>query len=174
MSLRLLLGELLVLAGSGGWGWLMASRLQRRPRELASLQTALSMLHTEIGYRQTPLPEALQAAAQGAAPAVRCLLTQVAVDLVAPEPLRTEEAWRRAMARVEHLAAWTAEDVAALRGLGEVLGASGAEDQVRHLSACVRQLQLAERRARTGLERRARMWMYLGVLAGAALVLLAI
>ena len=168
------IGACLTLAGSGGWGWLLARQLQRRPAELAAIQAALGVLRTEIEYRRTPLPTALTRAARGGPAAVRCLLESTAMVLGQGGGVTPGEAWSSALTRADRISAWTTEDLVLLSRLGDALGASGPEDQVRHIEACSRQLRLAEGRARSGLERRARMWLYLGVLVGAALVLVTI
>jgi stage III sporulation protein AB len=166
-------GALCTVAATGGWGWLLAQRVRERPAELAALQAALSLLRTEIGYGRTPLPEALARAGQGGPPAVRCLFCTAAAHLAAGTGASAAEAWQRALEEADAVATWTPDDLVELARLGEALGRSTAPEQLRHIDTCAERLRWAEQLARRGLERRARMWLYLGVLAGAALALTA-
>lgn len=167
-----LAGALCVCAGTGGWGYLLARQVQRHPRDLAATQGALEALRTEIVYAATPLPQALRrvGTARGGPAAALC---QTAADhLERGSGVSAAEAWAEALRVADAQGAWDAGDVAALGQLGQALGASGREDQARHIAACLARLRQAEAAARVGAEARARMWLYLGVLAGAALVLL--
>ena len=166
------LGAVLTMAATGGFGLLLARQLRRRPQDLAALQAALSCLRTEVEYGRTPLPEALVRAAAGP-PAVRGLFSGAAARLQAERGATAAEAWTEALAEAELRSAWSPEDTALIRWLGEQLGRSDTSDQVRHIEGCLRRLRAAEAEARRGLERRVRMWLYLGVLAGAGLVLAA-
>ena len=165
------LGALCTVSATGGWGWILARGLRQRPDELAAAQAALSILRTEIAYGRTPLAEALTHAGRGVSPAVGRLFAGAAERLATGGGWSPAEAWEGALAEADGLSAWTREDVAELARLGGALGRSGVADQVRHIAACAERLRLAEQRARHGLERRARMWLYLGVLAGAGLAL---
>lgn len=165
------LGVLCVILATGGGGWLVARRLRARPDELAGLQAALSILRTEIEYGHTPLADALERAAHGGLPPVAGLFVAAARLLRAGGALAPEEAWTQALSIADPIASWAPDDVVVLTRLGAALGGSGPEDQVRHIEGCVARLRLAEERARSGLEARARMWLYLGVLAGAGLAL---
>jgi stage III sporulation protein AB len=59
-----------------------------------------------------------------------------------------------------------------LLGLSEVLGASGRADQVRHLALARERLAGQEARAAAERARYERLARYMGVLSGAALVLI--
>lgn len=167
-------GVACVCGGSGGWGWLVARQLHRRPAELAGMQVALEALRTEIGYAGTPLAEALRRAAAVSHGPAAALCRSAARHLGAGTGQTPGEAWAAALAEVDALSSWDATDLKAIGWLGPALGGSDAADQVRHIALCTARLRAAEEAARSGAERQARMWLYLGVLAGAALVLVAL
>lgn len=167
-------GVCCVCGGTGGMGYLIARQLRRRPEELAAAQAALAALRTEIEYAGTPLPEALERAADATGGPAATLCREAAGRLRGGGGLSAAEAWTGALALADPRSSWSEGDLAALRGLGPALGASGAADQVRHIELCAGRLRAAEAEARGGVERQARMWLYLGVLAGAALVLFAL
>ena len=161
-----------VLCAASGWGWLVARQLARRPLELGAIAAALEALRTEIAYARTPLPQALRRAAAGSQDPAGGLMREVAAGLDAGTGRSTADAWADALAAADARSAWTAADVAALARLGHALGRSDASEQTRHIALCVEQLRRLEDEARATAERQARMWRYLGVLLGAALVLM--
>ena len=168
-----LCGAACVVAGSSGWGFLLARQLRRRPIELAALEAALELLRTEIEYARSPLPEALRrTAAASTGPATR-LLAGTADRLDRGGGEGCAAALKAALADAEQRSAWVSADVQALEGLGRALGASDAADQVRHIALCVARLRAGAAQAAIQAERQARMWTYLGCLGGMALVLLA-
>lgn len=166
-------GVVCTLAATGGFGVLLARQQRRRPEDLAALQAALGALRTEVEYGRTPLAEALVRTAAAGTPPVRALFAGAAARLRAARGTTAAEAWRAALAEAEPRSAWSAEDIVPIRQLGDQLGRSDAADQVRHIESCVRRLRAAEVEARRGLERRVRMWLYLGFLAGAGVILAA-
>ena len=161
-------------AAPSGWGYIAARQLRRRPTELAGARAVLEALRTEIAYAATPLPQALRSAARvGGGPAVElCLRAAGGLDGGGGAAVR--DVWDEALAVVDARSAWMPSDVVALRGLGSALGASDADDQVRHIALCVGRLRAAEAEAVAQAATQARMWLYLGVLAGLALALAAL
>ena len=168
------LGAGCLAAAPSGWGYIAARQLRRRPTELAGARAVLEALRTEIAYAAAPLPAALRSAAKsGSGPAVELCL-RAAAQLEGGGGAAVREVWDDALNAVDARSAWTSVDVVALRGLGSALGASDADDQVRHIALCVGRLRAAEAQAATQAGTHARMWMYLGVLAGLALALTAL
>ncbi len=165
-------GASAIVAGSSGWGLLVARQVRRRPVELAAAETALELLRTEIAYARSPLPEALRHAARASSGPARRLLDGTADHLEQGGGEGCAAAWARALAEAESRSAWTPADVEALAGLGRALGASDAADQVRHIALCAARLKAGAAEAAARAEPQARMWTYLGCLGGLALVLL--
>ncbi len=168
-----LAGAACVLAGSTGWGLLVARQLRRRPVELAALEAALELLRTEITYARSPLPEALRRSARGVGGPAARLLAGAAAALQHGGGEGGAAAWDAALAEAEPRSAWAPADIRALQDLGRALGVSDAEDQARHIALCVGRLKSGATQAEVLAERHARMWTYLGCLGGMALVLLA-
>ena len=164
-------GACCIVAGSSGWGLLIARQLRRRPAELARLAGALQSLRTEVDYARTPLPQALRRAGQSDAGPAGLLLRGTAERLDRGGGAGPADAWSAALAEAGDRSAWAPSDVEELTRLGQALGGSDAADQVRHLALAIARLHTAEGESAALAERQARMWSYLGVLAGLALVL---
>lgn len=175
-----MIGGGLVMGTAAYVGWNLAARLSGRPRELRSLQTALAILGSEIEWGQTPLPAALRSAANAGGGRVAELLREAAalVEGGGPEPeptaLTVREALTRAITRHGPRSNLTPDDLAILGSLAPILGATGRQDQSRHLALARERLTGAEAHARADLERYERLARWGPVLVGAAIVLILI
>lgn len=167
-----LAGASLIIGATTYAGWQVAGRYARRPIQLRDLQTGLAILQTEVEYGASPLPEALERAARAAGPSVGPIFAETARQLCQGGGATPREALEEALAAVAQATALGAEELSAMRALASVLGASGRSDQIRHLQLARHRLEAEEARARDERQRYERMARYLGLLSGAALVLI--
>ncbi|MDN5346880.1 MAG: stage sporulation protein [Clostridia bacterium] len=166
-----LLGSGLVIFGCGMLGLSLAQGYRLRPLHLRNLQSALKMLETEIEYAATPLPEALAKIA-GLADAPATTFFSQAAAALREEPGRPVlETWQQALKFLAAEGSLTAADLNILKSLGQTLGASDREDQLKNIELARLQLQEQEKQAEEEEKRQGRMWRTLGFLLGAALVL---
>lgn len=160
------------MAAPAGVGWQVANGYGRRTRQLRELNSALSLLQTEIGYGAVPLPEAFRHAAAGAAPEIAALLVESADRLEQGGGCTAGEALRASVLAGGEATALKEEDLQVLLALAPALGASGRSEQVRHIALARERLAAAEGRARDEQQRFERVARYLGLLGGAALALI--
>ena len=165
-------GGLLILGATSYAGWQVGGNYARRPAELRDLQTALAVLQTEVEYGATPLPEALRSAAAAAGPAVAPLFARTAERLAAGGGITPGDAMRSILDAGLEGAVLRPEDLEVMRALAGVLGASGREDQVRHLALARERLVALAARAAEERSRYEKLARYVGVLSGTALVLI--
>jgi len=165
-----LAGSALIVGSTSFVGWQVAGGYARRPMHLRDLTSALAVLHTEIEYGATPLPQALAAAGSASAGPVGRLFIDAADRLAAGGGLTPGDALRASVAVRAEETALARPDLEVLLALAPVLGASGRADQVRHLALARERLSGAELEARDERARYERLARYAGVLAGAALV----
>ncbi|SMB98592.1 stage III sporulation protein AB [Thermanaeromonas toyohensis ToBE] len=167
-----LTGAGLVVLSCGFFGLILSHLYQARPVQLKALISGLKLLETEIVYASTPLPQALARTGEQLG-GVAGLLFLEAAALLREEPgLPAVEAWGEGLEKLKEQSALHLEDLDILKTLGQGLGASGREDQVKNLELArehlKRQLVLAEEAA----QRQGKMWRTLGFLLGITLVLL--
>lgn len=166
------LGAGLIIAACAGVGWQAAGNLARRPRELRALQVALGVLETEVAYGASPLPEALLHAAAAVEGSIGRLFARTAEYLSTGGGITPGDALRQALAEMAPDTALRAIDTETLVALSAVLGASDRKDQTRHLSLARQRLAGEEGRAAEERMRYERVYRYIGVLSGVALVLI--
>ena len=147
--------------GLGGWG---ASRLRRRIDCLSGLLRGVDSLMRDVDYLASPLPQALEQAADcaGFAAGVFAAASKL---LRSGEGLSGSEAWLAALAETD-----CREPAAASVGAG--LGETDAAGQLQQLAACRQRLDLAREEAEGELARFGKIWRSMGWCGGAALILL--
>lgn len=163
------IGAALIVAGCGGFGFLMARNISREVSALQRLMGILDYMSCELEYRLTPLPEALRKATVSRDGCVNRVLISLAEELesqVAPDVI---SCMRAALAKTPELPKRTR---AMLEELGISLGAFDLTGQLKGLEAvrqnCSRVLsELEQNRAQ-----RTRSYQTLGLCAGAALAVL--
>ncbi|MCW3490280.1 hypothetical protein [Dethiobacter alkaliphilus] len=167
------LGALLILAAAAAWGNLQAAQLRRRVKELEEFRLGMRLLAAEIGYTSTPLPRALEHV-QERLPGggVSVFFTRAGELLRNPEVADANAAWSRAADEVKEELALTREDWPVLLRAGAGLGSMGRENQIKQLEAAEVQLASHAATAAARCESGEKMWRYLGVMGGLAVVIL--
>lgn len=173
ISLVQWLGSGTVVAGTASLGGKLSQRFHARPRELRELASLLRALSAEITYARVPLPDALERMGRVSSRAspVRAMLVDAGERLRRPG-LTFAQAWTQALSAHLRHTSLTEEDHAILAALGETLGQSGAFEQSGLLAAAVAQLVDREREAIVDRDRYARVYLTIGVLVGALIVVL--
>ncbi len=167
-----LFGAVLALAACAGIGFTLARNYTERPRQLRAIESALQMLETEIVYGATPLTEALDHIAAGCEPGINILFHQTAKELRQAGGCTAGEAWQQALAALFLVSALKNTDIAVLKRLGVSLGLSDRLDQEKHLKLAREQLRQEIKNAEELALKNGRLYRYLGVLGGLALVLI--
>lgn len=165
-------GVLVILGSCRSISAMVAGNFIERPRQLRVLQLGLQVLETEISYANASLPEALETVARRVDPPVNGIFQEAGRSFLSGEGLAFGEAWDYALRKQAPLLALQKRDLEVLRGLGQVIGLSNKEDQGKHLALARHQLQQEEQVSIEERERNVRLWNYLGLAGGAALVLL--
>jgi stage III sporulation protein AB len=167
-----LAGAGLVILSCGFLGLGMAQAYFARPVELRTLNVGLKMLETEIVYTATPLPVALARIGERLGEPVAILFRIAAKLLQEERGLPAAQAWEQGLEALGRKSALTPADLDVLRTLGQGLGASGREDQVKNLELARQHLSRQLIAAEEAANRQGKMWRTLGFLLGTALVLL--
>lgn len=165
-------GAVLVLFAGTMIGYLQAIRFAARPRQIRQLMHALQRLETEIQYGQTPLPQALSRLAAIVPAPVAGLFAEISSDLTRLPETTVRDSWERAMREGWKRTAMKRPEREAMIRLGATLGASGREDQIKHVRLAMHQLQAEESAAREEQHKYEKMSRSLGMLGAALVVIL--
>ncbi|HOC05727.1 MAG: hypothetical protein ACOX21_09420 [Bacillota bacterium] len=165
-----LLASGLIVAASSGLGFAVADGYRHRPRQLRQLQFALTVLGSEIRFRQTPLPQGLQAVASAVGGPVGQLFADLAAVLARAQGRSVSWAWQQV--KPCRGLALSSRDQDLLARLTQVLGAGTVGEQIRQLELHMEHLQQLEQEAERARTANEKIWRYLGVFSGIALVLI--
>ena len=166
------LGILCILSGSTGFGLLCARELELRITELQQLQQTMLLLQGGIRYMHQPLPEAFLHLSESAPDPFRKFFLCIAQDLRGSSGQTAEEIWQRNIKRYLlglHISGQERKD---LEMLGSMLGYLDVQMQVNALDYYLKQLELSLQQALEASKSRRKLYQYMGMLGGAALVIL--
>ncbi|MTI94899.1 MAG: hypothetical protein FH749_05335 [Firmicutes bacterium] len=166
------LAAFMILAASTGLGFALAEGIRNRPRQLRMLQYGLTILLSEIRYRQTPLPHAFQLSARRLDAPVAGLFMALARGLAQAEGRGLYWVWQQTGTAALHDSALSQQDLQVVDSLMRVLGSGCTGEQERQLEMHLRHLQQEEIQAEKQREKTEKMWRYLGVLSGIALIII--
>lgn len=164
-------GMMLVLGGSTGIGISMAKELDQRIEELRILQQLILALRGEIRYRHLPLSEAFLSLAEHAPAPFDGFFDHVAKELECRKGNTAEEIWKRNLKKHLSVLHLNRQELAALGQLGNMLGYLDVEMQVNMLDYYLEQLKISAAQAVEAAKSRRKLYQYMGVLGGAALVI---
>lgn len=163
------MGILMVLMGAAGTGGSMALAVYRSNVLLRQLLAAMELLHSELSFRRTPLPEAMEALAHASQGAVAAFFQAMAQDLA----LRQERSVAVIMRKNLMRSSFTPQARRILQQLGNGLGQYDLDSQLRAVSLAEKRLQERLDEARAQQAGRIRSYCTLGVCAGLAIAILA-
>ena len=167
------MGAFLILGAAAQWGSSQASKLRQRVKQLEEFRLALRLLAAEVGYTATPLPRALaQIGTHLDTVGVRSFFTSVCNRLRESTNSDAASAWLAAATDVQGELSLTAKDWAVIARAAAGLGGLGRDDQIKQLVAAETQLAAHATDAIALCASGEKMWQYLGILSGVALVIL--
>jgi stage III sporulation protein AB len=165
------IGAGLILAASGFWGLVKAEGLSRRRAAAGELLYGADKLETEILYGVTPLPPALFRA--GASMNLcRSLFMGTAEELDKNDRDSVAEIWKKRTLELLEEDVIDREMAETLICFGESLGNSDCQSQQKLFSLLKNQLRAYEEKTRGLRDKNEKMWKFIGVGAGCALILL--
>lgn len=167
-----IIGGVLVVAATSWMGWETAQRFKNRPRQLREMQSGLKMLETEISYGLTPLPAALAKVSHNLQGVTGDFFLYVHKQMTDYPGTTIRQAWNKGMEYLAENGALTKEDQGILSNFGTTLGVSDREHQIKHLRLVMTQMAAVEADAWDEKTKNERMFRYLGVLSGLAIVIL--
>lgn len=167
-----LLGSLIIVITSSWIGFIIAGYYRERPKQLRDFQSALQMLQTEIIYGSTPIPEALSRIAKKTNMPVSTFFQNVKEILYNYRGYTVDEAWEIALKNLHRESSLNKTDKEILSVLGNYLGISDKQDQIKHLKLTSSYLKKQEENAEEERKKNEKMWKYLGVLTGLMIILL--
>ena len=163
------IGAIMVIAGCGGVGFLMAMYDKRELDAVNQLLQVLDYMIYELGYRMTPLPELCRKAAVQCKGSMRSLMKILAGELESQISPDVGCCVSSSLSKVPELPGRSAELICQL---GRTLGIFDLQGQIRGLEAVRDNCITVKRGMEANRTQRIRSYQTLGLCAGAAIAIL--
>lgn len=167
-----LIGSILVLLVSSSIGFQMASRCQGRPRHLRQIISCLGSLRSHIIYACLPLHEAVAQCTNGTNGPVAVFFQKVADMLEKNGSLTPQEIIRNILNEMQGTLMLKSPEIEVLHVLGGNLGVMNCREQEKYLLMVIEQLEQFENEAIRLRDLNTKMYRYLGVCGGLAIVII--
>lgn len=169
-----LIGSLIVLLVTSYMGFKMASQCQKRPQHIRQIISCIGSLRSHILYACLPLHEAVVKCTNGVEGPVAEFFHKIAFCLERDASLTPQEIMKRVLGEMENGLALKRTEREVLYVLAGNLGIMNCEEQEKYLSLVIEQLERFELEAIRLRDLNAKMYRYLGVCGGLAIVIVLI
>lgn len=167
-----LVGSALVLFVSSYTGFQLATRCSQRPEQIRQIVSCLGALKSYITYACLPLHEALRQCTHGTKGPVTEVFYNTAQLLEENGILTPQQALNTALSHVNNRLFLKNAEVEVLGVLGANLGTLNREEQGHYLIMIMEQLEKIESEATRVRDLNTKMYRYLGICSGLAIVIL--
>lgn len=167
-----LIGSCIVLLVSSYIGFKMASQCQERPQHIRQIISCIGSLRSHILYACLPLHEAVAKSTNGIYGPVALFFQNVAVLLEKNTSLTPQEIIKRVLNEMEGSLILKKPEIEVLYVLGGNLGIMNCEEQEKYLSLVIEQLERFELEALRQRDLNTKMYRYLGICGGLAIVII--
>ena len=157
-------GAALLIMGCGGLGLSAVNRLDSRVQDLRGLSAGLEILQRELGWRLSPLPRALEAAAEGTHGRAAQFFAFCAQGVKQLAGASFQTLWNKGLEQCP--LRLSREDRALLEQLGPILGRYDGDSQRQAVENVLSGLSSRLARAEDDRRRLGRVYGVLGVTAG--------
>lgn len=165
------IGAILIIAGCGGYGFLIAAGKRREERLLYQLENILQFMENELNYRLTPLPELCRKSA-GEANGTLCTVFLNLFRELSWQKL--PDAGSCMYAAIQRSGDIPAKVRRLLVQLGHTLGRFDLDGQIQGIQSVRKRCEEALTSLRSNREERLRSYQTLGICAGSALAIILI
>ena len=167
-------GGIFVVTAGAAMGFQMAWRYGERPRQIRQLISCLSALQSYIYFSAMPLSEALHHSSDGVEGAVSTMFCR-AGELLAVHPVLTpEEAFLIAEGEQKRKLTFNKPEQELLQLFWSHLGMMNRDEQAKNLRLIQEQLEKVAHEATAIRDPNMKMYRYLGVCSGLAVVIMLI
>lgn len=167
-----LVGGMLVVFVSSYIGFQFAARCSNRPKQIRQIVSCLGSLKSYITYACLPLNEALIQCTHGTYGPVADLFHNTATLLETNGGLTPQQAINKALSNMQGSLCLGKGELEVLGVLGGNLGVMNCEEQGNYLTLIIEQLEKFENEAARLRDLNTKMYRYLGICGGLAVVIL--
>lgn len=155
-------------------GYLYGKSFSSRLQNLIVLEQCIKILETEVVYGLTPLPEALSNVYKKGKEKVSYIFEEIKKDLIMNKRGGVYDSFLSIEDKLYNNLNFKKEDVEVFLSLGRVLGTSDRIDQQKNFILVSNQISAQILEARQEKDKNEKLYRNLGVITGAAIIILLI
>jgi len=167
-----ILGGILIIISSILIGLIKAKDFEKRTADLRDIISILQVLETEICYKSNILSVAMLNCAQLKSGSNTASFFKRASELLENRDMSSEEAWHEAVTKNIKKTSLREEDLQILLCLGNSLGTSDYEGQIKNIGFIIKQVDGQVAKADAECSKYQAMYRKLGILSGIAVVIM--
>jgi stage III sporulation protein AB len=165
-------GSIIVVLCCSFIGFVLSQDLIKRPKQLRELQGLLQMFENQITYLSDIIIEAFERISRVGRCDTSIFFSRTAEILKEDASCGAPSAWERAVRECIRVTSLKKEDEEILTAFGKSLGNTDLEGQIKNIRLTLSQLKAQEEKAEENRNRNERMYRSLGLIGGAAIVIL--
>lgn len=169
-----IIGSVLVLITSSYIGFKMAASCQERPHHLRQIISCIASMRSYILYARVPLHEAVAQCTNGIYGPVATFFQKIATMLEKQTTLTPQEVISKVLHEMQGSLMLNTPEIEVLHVLGGNLGQMNCTEQEKYLLLVIEQLERFENEAIRLRDLNTKMYRYLGVCGGMAIVIILI
>ena len=167
-----IIGIIVVLAASWGYGSGLIYRLNQHRSQLFSLRELIDLFLGEIQYGKVPLQEACIAIGDRLPEPFREVLSSISEELSGKKYQSFESVWREQFHLKEKEFSFTEQEKSVLYGVGKNLGYLDVEAQLRHLQLYQREVDELLEQLQRNIKEKKKVYRSVSLMVGAMVILL--
>ncbi len=167
--MRIALG-IIIFAGCGYLGMLLAREFKRRVRQLEELEKAMTQLEYMIDFSGVTLSEAFKEIAKSTESELKWVFSYVSERLRLNPGSDMQKVWQRAVDKYRDGLSLNESDVEIIKDFSDMLGKGNREKEKNNIKITAMRLKLALSEARLEREKNVKMYRGLGFLSGIFIV----
>lgn len=169
-----IVGSLLILVASTYLGYKKSLTFKLRPVQIRELQSCFHVVENEISYLGSIITDIFIKIAESNKSVVSDIFSRTAEIINAGNITGAAKAWETSVIEKADTTCLNKEDIEILISFGKLLGTTDKEGQLSNIALTLHQLKNQEAKAEEDKRKNGMLYTRLGVMAGAAIVIMII
>ena len=166
-----IIGGILILTATTYMGYKKSMKYKLRPLQIRELQTCFHMIENEISYLESIITEIFTKISESNKSTISGIFSRAAEIINAGNVTGAAKAWEISVTEKAETTCLNDEDIEILKSFGKLLGTTDKEGQLNNIALTLHQLKNQEIKAEEEKSKNGTLYTRLGIMAGAAVVI---
>ena len=167
-----IVGSIFILASTTYMGYKKSLKYKLRPTQIRELQACFHMVENEISYLESIITDIFNKIAESNKSIISDIFSRTAEIINAGNVTGAAKAWETSVTEKADTTCLNKEDIEILKSFGKLLGTTDKEGQLSNIALTLHQLKNQEVKAEEEKRKNGMLYTRLGIMAGAAVVIM--